>query len=110
MGYLAAFLNIILKLPIPRSDFPRPFPEGFALRGLLWTEHSLPDTFRKKLDEEEKCFERASTTIPGENGFSAWVAEPRALGRISYVMNCHDVIKFGIMDGFVGLAWGNWRL
>jgi hypothetical protein len=110
MGYLAAFLNIIPKLPMPRNDFPRPFPEGFALQGFLWTELSLPDAFRKKLDEEEKCFERASMTIPGESGFSTWVAEPRALGRISHSMKCHYVIKFGIMNGFVGLAWGNWRL
>ncbi|RDL41591.1 TPR-like protein [Venustampulla echinocandica] len=52
------------EFPIPeQSDDPRPFPEDFAVRGLLWVENYFPaQWFEKKVDEEEKYHERASMT------------------------------------------------
>ncbi|KAF4632065.1 hypothetical protein G7Y89_g6064 [Cudoniella acicularis] len=50
--------------PLPEKDDPRPFPEDFAVRGLLWAENYFPfDWFtKKKIDEEEKYHERPSMT------------------------------------------------
>ncbi|KAH6667759.1 hypothetical protein B0J14DRAFT_547891 [Halenospora varia] len=50
--------------PIPEKDDPRPFPEDFAVRGLLWAEGYFPSNWftKKKIDEEEKYHERASMT------------------------------------------------
>src|SRR5208282_3650126 len=52
------------KFPFPEKDDVRPFPEDFALRGLLWTENYFPDQWftNEKIDEEEKYHERASMT------------------------------------------------
>ena len=57
---------------IQKEDFPqpdkkddaRPFPEDFAMRGLLWAENYFPDKWfiQEKTDEEEKYHERASMT------------------------------------------------
>jgi hypothetical protein len=73
---LAIMLNTILgsfptpdriadeSFPVLEKDDPRPFPEDFAVRGLLWTEGYFPIDFftKKKIDEEEKYHERASMT------------------------------------------------
>ncbi|CAG8955760.1 hypothetical protein HYFRA_00011627 [Hymenoscyphus fraxineus] len=73
---LAIMLNTILgayqtpgriedaSFPVLEQDDPRPFPEDFAVRGLLWTEGYFTDDFftKKKIDEEEKYHERASMT------------------------------------------------
>jgi len=42
----------------------RPFPEDFALRGLLWADNYFPEEWftHEKIDEEEKYHERASMT------------------------------------------------
>jgi hypothetical protein len=53
------------KFPSPeKKDDTRPFPEDFAMRGLLWAEDYFPkDWFiKEKIDEEEKYHERASMT------------------------------------------------
>lgn len=52
------------EFPQPEKDDARPFPEDFAMRGLLWAEDYFPaDWFtREKIDEEEKYHERASMT------------------------------------------------
>ncbi|CAJ2503993.1 Uu.00g113870.m01.CDS01 [Anthostomella pinea] len=43
---------------------PRPFPEDFAMKGLLWVKHYFPkDWFsNEKIDDDEKYFEVASMT------------------------------------------------
>ncbi|WDK18093.1 telomerase-binding protein EST1A protein [Colletotrichum graminicola] len=49
----------------PRSydEMPRPLPEDFAQRGLLWVDNYYPeDWFASKLDDDEKYFEVASMT------------------------------------------------
>ncbi|KDN60779.1 hypothetical protein CSUB01_05971 [Colletotrichum sublineola] len=49
----------------PRSDneTPRPLPEDFAQRGLLWVDRYYPDDwFTSKFDDDEKYFEVASMT------------------------------------------------
>ncbi|KAK1990884.1 hypothetical protein LX36DRAFT_591712 [Colletotrichum falcatum] len=44
--------------PRPNNETPRPLPEDFAQRGLLWVENYYPkDWFRSELDDDEKYFE-----------------------------------------------------
>lgn len=52
------------QFPLPAMDEFRPFPEDFALRGLLWADNYFPDGWftHEKIDEEEKYHERASMT------------------------------------------------
>jgi hypothetical protein len=52
------------KFPEPEKDENRPFPEDFAMRGLLFAEKYFPETWftNEKIDEEEKYHERASMT------------------------------------------------
>ncbi|KAE8454538.1 hypothetical protein EG329_000161 [Mollisiaceae sp. DMI_Dod_QoI] len=52
------------QFPLPAKDEFRPFPEDFALRGLLWAENYFPDEWftHEKIDEEEKSHERPSMT------------------------------------------------
>lgn len=46
------------------TDDTRPFPEDFAMRGLLWADDYFPERWfdKEKIDEEEKYHERASMT------------------------------------------------
>lgn len=47
--------------PLPEKDDYIPFPEDFALRGLLWAANYFPEPwFNKKTDEDEKCRELPS--------------------------------------------------
>ena len=52
------------EFPLPEKDDKRPFPEDFAMRGLLWAENYFPEAWftNEKVDEEEKYHERASMT------------------------------------------------
>jgi hypothetical protein len=52
------------NFPLPEKDDVRPFPEDFAMRGLLWSENYFPTEWftTEKIDEEEKYHERASMT------------------------------------------------
>lgn len=73
---LATMLNTLLaqykttsrieaeQFPLPAMDDFRPFPEDFALRGLLWAENYFPPEWftHEKIDEEEKHHERPSMT------------------------------------------------
>jgi len=73
---LATMLNTLLAsygstLKIENENFPRsekddnrPFPEDFAVRGLLWTEGYFPEGWfaNEKIDEEEKYHELPSMT------------------------------------------------
>lgn len=50
-------------LPGPRKDdLPRPLPEDYAMRGLLYSEGYFPEDWfsNDKIDEDEKYFELAS--------------------------------------------------
>jgi len=49
------------KFPLPEKDDVRPFPEDFAVRGLLWTDGYFPEEWftNEKIDEEEKYHELA---------------------------------------------------
>ena len=44
------------------EQFPRPLPEDYAMRGLLWVEKYFPDGWfsNDKIDDDEKYFEVAS--------------------------------------------------
>lgn len=50
--------------PRPEKEQPRPLPEDFAMKGLLWVEKYYPmDWFtNEKIDDDEKYFEVASMT------------------------------------------------
>jgi hypothetical protein len=50
--------------PRPDKELPRPLPEDFALKGLLWVDKYFPiDWFSNdKIDDDEKYFEVASMT------------------------------------------------
>ncbi|KAM3064714.1 hypothetical protein ACMFMG_010634 [Clarireedia jacksonii] len=71
---LAIYLNTLLtsyvtldriqdnKFPLPEKDDIRPFPEDYAMRGLLYTEKLYPEKWfvSDKRDEEEKYHELLS--------------------------------------------------
>ncbi|PQE25047.1 hypothetical protein CJF31_00005896 [Rutstroemia sp. NJR-2017a BVV2] len=71
---LAIYLNTFLtsyitldriqddKFPLPEKDDVRPFPEDYAMRGLLYTEKLYPEKWflSEKTDEEEKYHELPS--------------------------------------------------
>lgn len=73
---LAEMLNILLRnsmlserfegdeFPMPEKNNPRPFPEDYALRGLLWADGLFPDNWftNPKIDDEEKYVELPSMT------------------------------------------------
>lgn len=75
-GLLAAMLNTLLgshknpariednRFPLPEKDAIHPFPEDYAMRGLLWTAPYFPEHWfnNDKIDEEEKYREAASMT------------------------------------------------
>jgi hypothetical protein len=50
--------------PKAEKDDVRPFPEDFAMHGLLWTDRYFPEGFlaNEKIDEEEKYHELPSMT------------------------------------------------
>ncbi|KAK7937584.1 uncharacterized protein PG986_014452 [Apiospora aurea] len=50
--------------PRPNKQSPRPLPEDFALRGLLWADKYFPSDWfsNDKIDDDEKYFEVASMT------------------------------------------------
>ncbi|KAH6657035.1 hypothetical protein BKA67DRAFT_554046, partial [Truncatella angustata] len=52
------------QFPRPDKELPRPLPEDFAMKGLLWVERYYPvDWFtNEKIDDDEKYFEVASMT------------------------------------------------
>jgi hypothetical protein len=52
------------SFPKAEKDDVRPFPEDFAMHGLLWTERYFPQGFleNEKIDEEEKYHELPSMT------------------------------------------------
>ncbi|KAI0191349.1 hypothetical protein F4808DRAFT_476137 [Astrocystis sublimbata] len=51
------------EFPRESNDPPRPLPEDFALRGLLWVDHYPVDWFsNEKIDDDEKFFEMPSMT------------------------------------------------
>ena len=52
------------EFPRPVKQLPRPLPEDFALRGLLWAEKYFPSDWfsNDKIDDDEKYFEVASMT------------------------------------------------
>ncbi|KAM3084463.1 hypothetical protein ACMFMG_001432 [Clarireedia jacksonii] len=71
---LAIYLNTLLtshvtldriqddKFPLPEKDDVRPFPEDYAMRGLIYTEKLYPEKWflSEKTDEEEKYHELPS--------------------------------------------------
>lgn len=52
------------EFPQPENEVPRPLPEDFAMKGLLWVDKYYPTGFFRndKIDDDEKYFEVASMT------------------------------------------------
>lgn len=52
------------EFPRPVKQLPRPLPEDFALRGLLWADKYFPSDWfsNDKIDDDEKYWEVASMT------------------------------------------------
>ncbi|KAI4592829.1 hypothetical protein KJ359_010382 [Pestalotiopsis sp. 9143b] len=52
------------NFPMPEKELPRPLPEDFAMKGLLWVDKYYPNDFfcNDKIDDDEKYFEVASMT------------------------------------------------
>ncbi|KAK2036772.1 hypothetical protein LZ31DRAFT_482855 [Colletotrichum somersetense] len=49
--------------PRPNNEAPRPLPEDYAQRGLLWVDGYYPDDwFASKMDDDERYFEMPSMT------------------------------------------------
>ena len=53
-----------MKFPVPDADDLRPFPEDWAMCGLLWTEKYFPSNWfsNPKIEDEEKYHEKPSMT------------------------------------------------
>lgn len=52
------------QFPRPEKESPRPLPEDFAMKGLLWVDDYFPSDWfaNDKVDDDEKYFEAASMT------------------------------------------------
>lgn len=52
------------QFPRPEKELPRPLPEDFAMKGLLWVDDYFPSDWfaNDKVDDDEKYFEVASMT------------------------------------------------
>lgn len=52
------------QFPRPEKESPRPLPEDFAMKGLLWVDDYFPSDWfaNDKVDDDEKYFEVASMT------------------------------------------------
>jgi hypothetical protein len=50
--------------PRPEKELPRPLPEDFAMRALLWVDRYFPNDWysNDKIDDDERYFEVASMT------------------------------------------------
>jgi hypothetical protein len=78
------------------GDLPRPLPEDFAMRGLLWVERYFPvDWFSNdKIDDDEKYFEVASMTDE-RKGRILWLGYQIAkLGR--WLRYDHETRQFSV--------------
>ncbi|KAM5353086.1 hypothetical protein ACJZ2D_017033 [Fusarium nematophilum] len=47
-------------LRLPEEGLPKPLPEDFAMRGLLYADHYPEEWFKRKIEEDEKYFELGS--------------------------------------------------
>jgi hypothetical protein len=83
---------------IESSHTSRPFPEDFALRGLLWTEDYFPTEWftNEKIDEEEKYHERASMTAQRKERI-LWLAVRIARITHDHSMNRAHISPFGYL-------------
>lgn len=52
------------EFPRPDKGLPRPLPEDFAMKGLIWVDKYFPNDWfsNEKIDDDEKYFEVASMT------------------------------------------------
>lgn len=80
--------------PSPEKDDTRPFPEDFAMRGLLWADNYFPDEWftKEKIDEAEKYQERPSMTAQRKERI-LWLA-----CRVSKLGSCmaYDGKRFSV--------------
>jgi hypothetical protein len=96
---LSAMLNALLEVygtgsyiendafPLPEMNDVRPFPEDFAMRGLLWAENYFPDQWftNGKVEEGEKYHEYACMTDPRKERI-LWLARRIANPSCSWII------------------------
>jgi len=74
--------------PVPDEEDARPFPEDYAMRGLLWADKYFPENWftNERIDEEEKYHELASMTAPRKQRI-LWLARIIAEADFGLVYN-----------------------
>jgi hypothetical protein len=85
------------------NDTPRPFPEDFAMRGLVYTDDYFPTPWFKDctLEEEEKSIELASMT-DGRIERILWLG--RRLAQDGHRLTWDDEAqRFGVADDYAVL-------
>lgn len=82
------------EFPLPIKDDVRPFPEDFAMRGLLWADGYYPEKWfaNEKIDDEEKHMEVASMTDDRKERIM-WIA-CRICDLGGWLTYSHDHNKF----------------
>ncbi|KAJ1335839.1 protein SMG6 [Microdochium nivale] len=85
--------------PVPAGrNTPRPLPEDFAMKGLLWTNRYFPNDFfvDDKIDDDEKYFEVASMTDERCERI-LWIASRLAENQQWLTVN-QSFTTFGVLD------------
>ncbi|KAI1872276.1 hypothetical protein JX265_001600 [Neoarthrinium moseri] len=88
------------NFPRPVKELPRPLPEDFAMKGLLWVDKYFPvDWFSNdKIDDDEKYFEVASMTDERKERILWLGCRIAKLGKwLTYDESIH---QFGVVNEF----------
>ncbi|KAK6076388.1 telomerase-binding protein EST1A protein [Seiridium cupressi] len=85
------------QFPRPEKELPRPLPEDFAMKGLLWVDKYYPlDWFTNdKIDDDEKYFEVASMTDERKERI-LWLA-CRIASHNKWLTYNKEVHQFGVV-------------
>ncbi|KAI5924462.1 hypothetical protein F4810DRAFT_719057 [Camillea tinctor] len=89
------------EFPREKKDLPpRPLPEDFAMKGLLWVEHYFPEDWfaNSKVDDDEKYFEVASMTDERKERI-LWLGCRIAEAR-KWLAYDHDVHQFRVTSAY----------
>ena len=83
-----------------RSDTPRPLPEDYAMRGLVYTEDYYPVSWFRdsKVEEDEKYFELASMTDARKERL-LWIGRQLASSGLWLTWD-DEASKFGVKEPY----------
>lgn len=87
-----------------RSDTPRPLPEDYAMRGLIYTEDYYPISWFRdsKVEEDEKYFELASMTDARKERL-LWIGRRLAVSG-KWLTWDNEARKFGVTEPYAATA------